>query len=82
LICLSKWGLEKDGGSNLSPLDYSIWSIIKSRANAQAHSSVESLTRAIIDAFNNLDQATINRAIDDWPRRLDAVIRTRGDYFE
>jgi len=67
---------------DLNPLDYSIWSIIESETNAQAHTSVESLRRAIIRVFDNLDQETINRAIDDWPRRLDAVIESQGGHFE
>jgi 2-oxo-4-hydroxy-4-carboxy--5-ureidoimidazoline (OHCU) decarboxylase len=66
----------------LNPLDYSIWSIIEQTTNAQPHTSVESLTQAIIEAFNNLNQDTINRAIDDWPRRLDKVIEAQGGHFE
>uniref|UniRef100_A0A915D2Y1 adenosine kinase n=1 Tax=Ditylenchus dipsaci TaxID=166011 RepID=A0A915D2Y1_9BILA len=38
--------------------------------------------RAIIRAFENSDQEMINRAIDDWPRRLDAVIESKGGHFE
>uniref|UniRef100_A0A914ED21 Uncharacterized protein n=1 Tax=Acrobeloides nanus TaxID=290746 RepID=A0A914ED21_9BILA len=67
---------------NLNPLDYSIWSILEAQVNAEAHSSVESLEKAITEAFENLDQRMINRAIDDWPRRLDAVIASNGAYFE
>jgi hypothetical protein len=40
------------------------------------------LKQSIIQAFNNLDQETINRAINDWPRRLDAVIEKQGGYFK
>jgi hypothetical protein len=78
--------IEKDewppSSPDLNPLDYSIWPIIGSVINAQAQSSPESLKQAIIQAFNNLDQTTINRAIDDWPRRLQAVIDAQGGHFE
>jgi hypothetical protein len=67
---------------DLNPLDYSIWSIIERETNAQAHTSEHSLKKAIIEVFNNLDQEIINRAIDDWPRRLDAVIAAQGGHFE
>jgi hypothetical protein len=67
---------------DLNPLDYSFWSIIEAETNAQAHGSIESLRQAIIHAFDNLDQETINRIIDDWPRRLDAVINAQGGHFE
>jgi len=66
----------------LNPLDYAIWPIIWREANAQPHSSVESLKQAIVQAFNNLDQEVINRAIDDWPRRLQAVIDAQGGHIE
>uniref|UniRef100_A0A914EGM9 Tc1-like transposase DDE domain-containing protein n=1 Tax=Acrobeloides nanus TaxID=290746 RepID=A0A914EGM9_9BILA len=67
---------------DLNPLDYAIWSILKAQVNAEAHNSVKSLKQAITEAFENLDQGMINRAIDDWPRRLDAVIASNGGHFE
>ena len=67
---------------DLNPLDYTIWSVLESRVNAEAHNSVESLKRAITEAFESLDQEMINRAIDDWPRRLNAVIAANGGHFE
>uniref|UniRef100_A0A914CUC3 Uncharacterized protein n=1 Tax=Acrobeloides nanus TaxID=290746 RepID=A0A914CUC3_9BILA len=69
---------EKD----LNPLDYAIWIILEAQVNAEAHNSVESLKQAITEAFENLDQGMINRAIDYWPRRLDAVIALNGGHFE
>lgn len=67
---------------DLNPLDYSIWPILASEVNAQAHSSVESLKEAITKAFDNLSQDTINNAIDTWMKRLDSVIEARGGHFE
>lgn len=67
---------------DLNPLDYSIWSILESEVNAQPHTSVESLEQAIIAAYDNLNQETINKAIDDWPKRLDKVIEANGGRFE
>uniref|UniRef100_A0A915D8S3 Gag protein n=1 Tax=Ditylenchus dipsaci TaxID=166011 RepID=A0A915D8S3_9BILA len=78
--------INKDKWSPSSPdlnsLDYSVWSIIESETNAQQHTAMESLRRAILLAFENLDQEMINRAIDDWPRRLDAAIEQQGGHFE
>uniref|UniRef100_A0A914D1V9 Uncharacterized protein n=1 Tax=Acrobeloides nanus TaxID=290746 RepID=A0A914D1V9_9BILA len=67
---------------DLNPLDYAIWSILEAQVNAEAHNSVESLKQAIIEAFENLDQGMISRAIDNWPRCLDAVIASNGGHFE
>ena len=67
---------------DLNVLDYCIWSIIESEVNAEAHSSVESLKEAIETAFENLNQQTINRAVDNWMKRLDKVIEANGGHFE
>ena len=67
---------------DLNPLDYSVWSVLESEVNTEAHTSVDSLRRAITAAFNNLSQDTVNRAVDDWMRRLDAVIEAEGGHFE
>uniref|UniRef100_A0A914DKX6 Uncharacterized protein n=1 Tax=Acrobeloides nanus TaxID=290746 RepID=A0A914DKX6_9BILA len=32
--------------------------------------------------FENLDQEKINKSVDDWMRRLDAVIEADGGHFE
>uniref|UniRef100_A0A914E2I1 Uncharacterized protein n=1 Tax=Acrobeloides nanus TaxID=290746 RepID=A0A914E2I1_9BILA len=66
----------------LNPLDYAIWSILEAQVNAEAYNSVESLRQVINEAFENLNQDMINRAIDDWPIRLDAVIASNGGHFE
>jgi transposase len=67
---------------DLSPLDYSIWSILEREVCAIPHKSVESLISALQRAADNLDQEIINRAIDDFPRRLQACIDAKGGYFE
>ena len=59
---------------DLNPLDYSIWSILQAQMNAEAHDSVDSLKQYIMEGFENLKQDMINRAVDDWMMRLDAVI--------
>jgi hypothetical protein len=66
----------------LNPLDYSIWSILEAQMNAEAHDSVDSLKQAIMEAFENLNQDMINRAVDDWMGCLDAVIAAEGGHFE
>ena len=67
---------------DLNVLDYCIWSIIESEVNAEANNSVELLKEAIETAFENLDQEVINRAVDNWMKRLDKVIQANGGHFE
>ena len=33
-------------------------------------------------AFDNLDQEMVNRGVDNWMKRLDAVIKAKGGHFE
>jgi hypothetical protein len=67
---------------DLSPLDYSIWGILKDRVGEQAYESVTALKDAIRREWFALDQDVIDRAVDDWPRRLSAVIEADGGHFE
>jgi hypothetical protein len=66
----------------LNLLDYFGWSVLEAKINAEAHTSVKSLTDVIQKAFDNLDQEMINRGVDNWMKRLDAVIKAKGGYFE
>jgi hypothetical protein len=67
---------------DLNTFDYSICSILKSATNTQTLTSIVSLKQALIEAVNNPDQETINGAIDDWPRRSDALINAQDGHFE
>ena len=67
---------------DLNPLDYSIWNKLKRRACVKKHQSVESLKRALVKAWNEIPQEMIDRAIDDFPKRLRKCIQANGGYFE
>uniref|UniRef100_A0A914E349 Tc1-like transposase DDE domain-containing protein n=1 Tax=Acrobeloides nanus TaxID=290746 RepID=A0A914E349_9BILA len=67
---------------DLNPLDYSIWSLLEADVNAEEHNSVESLKNAISEAFERLPMEVINQAVDNWMKRLDAVIKAKGGHFE
>lgn len=70
--------IKKDGWSvgspDLNPFDYFLWDFLENKVNAQTHMSIVSLKAAITQTYDNLDQDMIDRAIDDWSRRLDAAI--------
>ena len=70
------------GRPDLNPLDYSIWSLLEADVNAEEHNSVESLKNAISEAFERLPMEVINQAVDNWMKRLDAVIKAKGGHFE
>uniref|UniRef100_A0A914C8Y0 Uncharacterized protein n=1 Tax=Acrobeloides nanus TaxID=290746 RepID=A0A914C8Y0_9BILA len=58
---------------------YLVESRDKELHKAEVH---ESLRDALEKSFNDLDQSVINNAVDDWMRRLDAVIEAKGGHFE
>jgi transposase len=67
---------------DLNPCDYAIWSILESRACATPHTSVESLMNALKREWEKLDQATINKIVEQFPRRLQECIDAEGGHYE
>ena len=67
---------------DLNVPDYYGWGRLKDLVNVEEFVSLEELKRALQEAWDGLDQDEINRAVDDFPRRLDAMIEARGGHFE
>uniref|UniRef100_A0A914C723 Tc1-like transposase DDE domain-containing protein n=1 Tax=Acrobeloides nanus TaxID=290746 RepID=A0A914C723_9BILA len=67
---------------DLNPLDYSIWNELKTRACAKKHQTVEALKRSLLKAWDEIPQEMINRAVDDFSKRLRKCIQANGGYFE
>jgi transposase len=67
---------------DLNPLDYSIWSILLSRACNRPHPDLLSLRSALEREWEALDIETLKRIVDDFPRRVDACIEAEGGHFE
>ena len=67
---------------NLNVLDYSIWSILEAEACSKPHQSVEALKKSLVAAWNKIPQKVIDRAVDDFPKRLQKCIEARGGHFE
>ena len=65
---------------DLNPLDYSIWYELNRRSCVKKHTSIDALKRSLIKAWNPQDM--IDRAIDDFPKRLRKCIQANGGYFE
>uniref|UniRef100_A0A914DXA4 Uncharacterized protein n=1 Tax=Acrobeloides nanus TaxID=290746 RepID=A0A914DXA4_9BILA len=77
--------ISKDGclssSPDLNPMDYSVWAILESKANAKAHKNLESLKKALQKAWKKLNNETL-RAVDDFPKKLQACKDVQGGYFE
>src|SRR6218665_3045952 len=67
---------------DLNLVDYSIWGALQQRVYRERIVNVEYLKRVIIRCWTEISQVIINGAIDQWARRIDAVIRARGRHIE
>ena len=67
---------------DLNPLDYSIWSILEAKVNAQRHYTIESLKASLLREWDQLSIENVRAAIDVWPKRLKAVVNQKGGRFE
>ena len=50
--------------------------------NRHTVSNIDQLKRALIDCWAQLSQDTLNRAIDQLPKRLMMVIKAQGAHVE
>ena len=55
---------------DLNVMDYSIWSILEAEACSKPHQSID------------ISQDVIDRAVDDFPKRLKKCIEADGGHFE
>uniref|UniRef100_A0A914E9X0 Uncharacterized protein n=1 Tax=Acrobeloides nanus TaxID=290746 RepID=A0A914E9X0_9BILA len=65
---------------DLNVMDYSIWSILE--ACSKLHQSIDALKKSLTKAWNNISQDVIDRAVDDFPKRLKKCIEADGGHFE
>ena len=67
---------------DLNVLDYFVWSILEKKACATPAPSISVLKQKLIKAWSEIDQSILRAAIKDFPRRLQAVIKVKGDHFK
>lgn len=67
---------------DLTPCDFFLWGHIKSQVYHTQPADLEELKQRIEDAFNNLPQDMVDRAIDSYERRLRRCIEVQGRSVE
>lgn len=67
---------------DLNVMDYSIWSILEAEACSKPHQSIEALKKSLVKAWNAIPQDIIDKAVDDFPKRLKKCIEAGGGHFE
>ena len=67
---------------DLNPMDYSIWSILESKACDNSHTSIDTLMTSLNKEWGKIPQETLRAAVEAFPRRLKAGIQKKGGYIE
>uniref|UniRef100_A0A914DF61 Transposase n=1 Tax=Acrobeloides nanus TaxID=290746 RepID=A0A914DF61_9BILA len=60
--------------------DFSFWSILENEACSKPHQSIEALKKSLVKAWNAIPQEVIDRAVDDFPKRLKKCIDAQGSH--
>jgi transposase len=78
------WGkdLWPPNSPDLNPLDYSIWWHVESRACRKPHSNITALKSSINKEWTAMDPEYIQTTCAGFRRRIEAVIKAGGGYFE
>ena len=67
---------------DLNPLDFSIWSLLESKACAKPHNSVESLKKALTKAWAEISPTVLEKVVDSFKKRVQQCIGADGGHFE
>jgi len=66
---------------DINPVDYAIWGVLQQRVYHQRQfKTVEELKRAIVTEWQKLSQRFNDNSINEWRRRLEAVIKNGGGH--
>ena len=68
--------------SDLNPMDFSIWSILETKACAKSHSSVKALKKSLLREWEKTSEDTLPAAVEAFPDRLKKVVGVKGGYIE
>ena len=67
---------------DLNPVDFSVWGALQEKVYRQEIRDIHHLKQVLLDCWDQLSQNTINRAIDQLPKRLAMVIGAQGGHVE
>ena len=67
---------------DLNLIDYAVWGPLQQMTYCHKISDIDQLKRVLIDCWAQLSQDTLNRAIDQLPKRLMVAIKAKGAHVE
>lgn len=63
------------------PLDYFMWGLMKRKLERKRVRTVKGLKRALVSAWNEIPQQTIQKGLMKWPLILEAIIDADGGHI-
>jgi len=70
---------EKTISCDREPVDYKIWGILQERVYRTSSKDVDELRRRIAEEWGELDHRTIDKAVGEWGKRLQACVAAGED---
>lgn len=67
---------------DLNPMDYSVWSILESRACAKPHKSLEALKQSLRREWDRISPEELRPIAKNFTKRLGLCIAAQGSHFE
>ncbi|RCN51257.1 hypothetical protein ANCCAN_02618 [Ancylostoma caninum] len=67
---------------NLNPLDFSVWSVVESKACSIRHQNLEELKAALTKAWQEMGSDYLRMTCDAFMKRLRRCVREKGGHFE
>ena len=61
-----------------APMDYYIWSHLKSRLKNHKIKNIEGLKRALKIEWDKIPQKTINKVLESWAKRCRLIYKNKG----
>ena len=65
---------------DLNPMDYSVWSILETRACAKPHKSLESLRQSLLREWKKISPEEVRTIVQNFSTRLSLCIKARGGH--
>jgi hypothetical protein len=67
---------------DLNPVDYKIWGCLQHLVYQKRVRDVSELKQRLVEVWSEFGQTIVDKAVDEWRKRLQACIRAKGHYFE
>ena len=67
---------------DLNPVDYKIWGCLQERVYKKPIRDLDQLKQRLVTVWAEFEQTIVDKAIDQWRKRLRACVQAKGQHFE